>query len=145
MPRHPNVQRFWEKIDQPQGPEGCWLWTGTRDQAGYGQIRYDKRLYKAHRFGYELVIGPIPPDMTLDHLCGNQSCVNPAHLEPVTLAVNILRGNGPSAQNARRTHCGRGHEFTPANTRIDKRGKRLCRACNRENCRAFHLSRRLGL
>jgi hypothetical protein len=70
--------------------------------------------------------------MHLDHLCRNTRCVNPDHLEPVTLAENVLRGVSSPAMNARKTHCDSGHEFTPANTYISPRSERKCRACGRE-------------
>jgi hypothetical protein len=68
--------------------------------------------------------------MQLDHLCRVRGCVNPDHLEVVTGATNTLRGISSPAINARKTHCRRGHEFTPENTYID-RGSRRCKACRR--------------
>ncbi len=85
----------------------------------------------AHRAAYELYVGPIPEGLTIDHLCRNTLCVNPAHLEAVTMRENILRGTGPSAQAARKTHCLRGHPFDDGNTLFRATGKRVCRACQR--------------
>jgi hypothetical protein len=79
---------------------------------------------------YELAIGPIPEGLTIDHLCRNRGCVNPAHLEAVTNRTNLLRGDGIAALNARKTHCKRGHEFTPENTYVWREGTRACRACH---------------
>jgi HNH endonuclease len=79
-------ERFWEKVEQG---EGCWLWTGAIDR-GYGQFVWNGRK-RAHRVAYELIIGPIPEGLELDHLCRNKSCVRPEHLEPVTKAENIRR------------------------------------------------------
>ena len=72
--------------------ESCWEWTGAHWTDGYGCFRLaNKRLVPAHRIVYELEIGPIAPGLVLDHICGNKSCVNPAHLEPVTHGENMRR------------------------------------------------------
>ncbi len=104
----------------------CWLWLGTANKRGYGAISRDGQRIMAHHGTYELYVGPIPEGLELDHLCRNPRCVNPLHLEPVTHAENVARGT-----KAQQTHCKRGHEFTPANTYICKRGLRVCRACHR--------------
>lgn len=128
---HPTV-RFWAKVDR-RGADECWLWNGPRNSEGYGTFYVDGRVPGAHRYAYEQTIGPIPPGLQLDHLCRNTSCVNPSHLEPVTGRENILRGQGVAARNARKTHCKRGHEFTPENTYIFPNGRwRQCRTCMRE-------------
>jgi hypothetical protein len=89
------AERFWSKVDR-SARDGCWTWLGQTNQWGYGHFRRTLApgLYqtvKAHRFAYELVVGPIPSGLTLDHLCGNQSCIRPEHLEPVTNAENLRR------------------------------------------------------
>jgi len=131
-------ERFWAKVEKR--PDGCWEWTGgTTGSTGYGQFWVKHRHQLAHRFSYTVIHGlEIPPGLTIDHLCRNRLCVNPAHLEPVTNRVNVLRGNGPAARNAKKTHCKRGHEFTPENTyrQRRKRGvvarlRRTCRTCRR--------------
>lgn len=126
--------RFWSKVKQV--PSGCWEWTAARSH-GYGAYSINAKHVSAHRTSYLTLVGPIPEGLELDHLCRNRACVNPAHLEPVTSQVNTLRGESPSAQQARQTHCQAGHEFTPANTRLSK-GHRYCRECGREATRKAH-------
>lgn len=109
-------------------PTECWLWTGAKKGRGYGAAYVNGKTTIAHRAVYELMKGPIPDGMTLDHLCRNRGCVNPAHLEPVTNKENILRGISFSAINARKTACDYGHAFTPANTYMGPSG-RECRTC----------------
>lgn len=126
--------RFWPHVDQ-DGPGGCWLWTGSKTPSGYGLARAESgssRRTGAHRMAYELLVGPIPEGLQLDHLCCNPSCVNPDHLEPVTARVNSLRSTSPPAANEVKTHCVNGHEFTPENTGRRANGNRRCRACGRD-------------
>lgn len=116
------IQRFMDKIEKTSS---CWLWTAYKNPKGYGRFGTNY----AHRFSYEHFVGPIPPGMQMDHLCSNTSCVNPAHLEAVTLLENVKRqmdaGRSVIGENTRKTHCPYGHEYT----RTDKRGKRVCQQC----------------
>jgi hypothetical protein len=89
----------------------------------------------SHRVVYEALVGPIPEEAVIDHLCRVRNCVNPDHLEPTTTKVNILRGTTPSADNARKTHCKQGHAFDSKNTAVYD-GHRMCRVCNRAYQRA---------
>lgn len=125
-------------------PDGCWAW-GTVDRYGYGYIRIDGQRISAHRYSYNLYVGPIEPDLTLDHACHTASrdtcpggtecthrrCVNPAHLEPMSASENVLVGNAPPAINARKVACIHGHPFDSANTLISAKGYRRCLACRR--------------
>lgn len=125
-------ERFWAKVDRGGSPFGCWTWTAGTASNGYGSIRIDGRGALAHRVAYELLVGPIPDGLHLDHLCMSKLCVNPAHLEPVTLQENHRRWI------ATLTHCPRGHEYTEANTRVQVTGtttKRQCRTCGNERQR----------
>ena len=126
--------RVWE----PQGrrlesmftrTDGCWEWTGRKNAGGYGMICWNKRETPAHRVVYEQEVGPIPAGLVIDHLCRVRHCMNPAHMEIVTIGQNTLRGVGPSAVNARSTHCKRGHPFDEANTIHRSDGGRRCRTC----------------
>ena len=121
-------ERFWQKV-KVGSPESCWLWQANKSRGGYGKFFLAGRgnIY-AHRFAYELAVGPIPKGMQIDHLCRNRACVNPDHMESVSSKTNTLRGTNSAAGNARKTHCLRGHAFTEANTYLHA-GSRLCRQC----------------
>ena len=138
--------RFWAKVNKT---ETCWLWTGWKSE-GYGRFFIGSRTdgtcrdILAHRFAYELLVGNIPKELQIDHLCRIRACVNPMHMEPVTQQVNILRGQGYSARAARVTHCPQGHPYDLLNTFIDKgrQGGRHCRICGRGYARAYYRRRR---
>lgn len=136
----------------------CWLWLGTLNDRGYGTVgvpggeivaiepmnyspsRKDDRMRLAHRIIYELLVGPIPKGYHLHHreTCPH-NCVNPAHMTPMTpgehsrLHPDNARSNWERMRS--RTHCKRGHEFTPENTRIRRGTTRVCRICQREDQR----------
>ena len=120
--------------------DDCWLYA-KQTVKGYGRLtvwngqRYER--YYVHRVMYEVLVGHIPDGKVLDHLCRTPQCINPAHLEPVSNGENLLRGVGVGAINAKKTHCSRGHEFTPKNTYVYPSGKRKCRACHRQDTMRF--------
>ena len=117
---------------------GCWLWRAFCDEKGYARLclRFrDRKETKAYRVTYRLFKGDLPPGLEPDHLCRVRSCINPAHLEAVTHAVNNARSNSASALAARKTHCAHGHEFSEANTYC-WRGHRKCRPCRNARLRA---------
>lgn len=130
-------QKFWSHINK-EGPVpsfkpalgNCWIWTGAMREDGYGYFS-PTRGYRqaAHRCSFRLSRGVIPKGKQLDHLCRVHACVRPSHLEPVTQRENQLRGYGASGNNARKTHCIHGHEFTEANIIRRSTGGRWCRAC----------------
>ena len=119
-------ERLWAKVDKQA--IGCWLWRASRTIKGYGCFWDGERLTLAHRFVYELLVGPIPSKLQIDHLCQNPPCVNINHMEVVTSRVNTLRGNGASAQAHRRTECPRGHPYD----RQKPNGDRFCGRCRVE-------------
>lgn len=134
-------QRFLALLNR-DAPNGCWEWLGTRNAKGYGMFSTGDpkapRMMSAHRWSYRHWVGPLPAgDRVLDHICRNRPCCNPKHLRVVTWRTNALLGEGPTAINARKTHCVNGHEFTPDNTKPGANGSRVCRACHRERNRAY--------
>ena len=141
--RRPQIDRFNEKF--VVDVNGCWLWQASTDKDGYG-VFYEGgrrgRSLRAHRWIYEHLVGPIGTGLVIDHLCRNTLCVNPRHLEPVTMKVNLLRGNGLTSRHARATHCPQGHPYDLLNTYNTPDGKRVCRLCNAEKNRRYQRSRK---
>ena len=127
-------ERFWAKVNKTKN---CWLWTGHLTWDGYGGFWLGKTEVRAHRYAYELLVGPIPEGLTLDHLCRNRPCVHPLHLEPVTVQINTLRVNGLAAKEARRACCPRGHPYNLFNTYRTPSGHRVCRTCRNQANHAY--------
>lgn len=116
------------------GDNNCWQWLLAKSSCGYGQMKCKGEtksgLGMSHRVYYRLLFGKIEEKMTIDHLCRNRACINPSHLEIVTLKENNLRGFAPPALNAKKEFCPRGHRYAGYNLSISNCGKgRLCRKC----------------
>jgi hypothetical protein len=98
----------------------------------YGDFSYQGKVHLAHRFSYELCNDKIPKGLTIDHLCRVTFCVNPNHLEAVTMRTNTLRGISPVASNAKKTHCKKGHTLEGDNLFITRKGGRVCKTCKKD-------------
>ena len=119
--------RLWAKVDKSDA-NGCWIFTGSKRQRGYGAIGVNGKSVSAHRLAYELEKGAIPLGLEIDHLCRNHSCVRVSHLEAVTHAVNAQRGLA-GAHLAAKTNCPKGHPYLGSNLYLYKDGRRACRLC----------------
>jgi hypothetical protein len=141
----PLTERILRRVDVQA--DGCWLWTGAARHGrsgGYARLKVAGRMRPVHCVAYEAFVGPIPDGLVIDHLCRNTLCANPAHLEPVTIGENLLRGDTFQAKNARKTHCPKNHPYDDENTyhRATSRGPaRGCRACAREATRQWRARR----
>ncbi len=137
--------RFWKYVDK-NGPvhptlrTRCWLWTGAKNTTSsgqYGRFRGPQsRMTPPHRYSWELAHGPTNAP-AIDHLCRVTLCVNPAHLQPVTDRDNVLRGEGPAARNAAKTHCPQGHPYD-----VTWQGRRYCTVCRRAQRITRHAEQR---
>lgn len=131
VPGEPQGKALARALRDMREQAGCWLPALKGDRKGYVRIKVEKKRIPLHRLAYSILRCPIPDGLTIDHLCRNPACFNPEHLEPVTAAENIRRGTQGKKQ-AEKTHCIRGHEFTPSNTyRPPGKNERMCRECMR--------------
>ena len=139
-----DLARFWAHVETQ--PNGCWQWMGCKDWKGYSHFYLHKHVSKiGHRIAYEHWKGRILEGLTIDHLCRNRACVNPDHMEAVTNRENVLRGIGLTAQNARKTHCTRGHILAGSNLYIHPEGRRRCRTCQRQSQARHRQKRNLSI
>jgi hypothetical protein len=114
--------RSWRLLHRVEGNgQGCWLWTGATSHGGYGAVQWNGQVTGAHRVTFELAKGPIPIGLTIDHLCRNRLCVNPDHLEAVSIQENNRR------KPAYRL-CRRGHDVEAVGWVSAGSDKRTCRA-----------------
>lgn len=132
------LDRFICKINKNSGtfgydgkyPSECWIWTANTNEDGYGLLWMPEGNIGAHVFSYKLYHGDIPLGMTVNHICYVRNCVNPTHLNLLSVCNNILDGQGPAAINARKQHCKHGHALTIDNTYKQPNG-RGCLICRR--------------
>lgn len=134
----PRIEQLPPNMQSKIVPHGeCWLWAGALNSRGYSSVADGKGgTVLAHRRAYELLVGPIPDGLTIDHLCRTKACVNPLHLEPVTGAENTRR------KLALQTHCKHGHPLSGENLHIRVRPNGLefreCLTCRRANSRRYY-------
>lgn len=127
------TMKFWLRVRVGE-PDECWPWTGGRSSTGYGYLYWYGRKMPAHRIAFFLTNG-YWPEVT-DHLCRNRPCCNPGHLEDVTDAENIRRGEGASAVNGRKATCPKGHPYDGVRRYPGGREQRFCTECRRTKQRA---------
>jgi hypothetical protein len=145
LPGHHSRTDVNERFDSKWTPEpntGCHLWTAGTDMHGYAQFRVNGKGLGGHRFAWVRAHGPVPDGLHLDHLCRVRCCVNPAHLEPVTVRENIMRSPLRGTQKMGITQCPRGHSYDDANTYRRPDGGRGCRKCIAEHNRRRALQRK---
>jgi hypothetical protein len=135
-------QRFLAKVNKT---DTCWLWTGSTNGVGYGEMRIAYKKMYAHRWSFEFYNQTkIPAKHQIDHLCRNRGCVNPKHLEAVTQRVNIQRGETAQPKPYMvKEYCSNGHPYAE-NSYVRKDGKgRNCIACVRNRSREYQRRKRL--
>ena len=137
----PKAVPWWQRLTQ-QPDSDCWIFNGALDTDGYGQVHAGSRkggtTLRAHRLAWEDANGRlVPTGMRVLHSCDVRACCNPAHLflgsqqDNVTDMVQKGRFKGRAYLNAHKTHCSRGHEYTPENTHLRRDGRgRDCKRCN---------------
>jgi len=128
----PLADRLWARVERPSETD-CWTWQGPKTN-GYGVIGLGGRggaTVRTHRVAYELLIGPIPDGLHLDHLCRNRACCNPAHLEPVPQSENNRRAGEA------KTHCPYGHPLPPHGVK-----RRACKTCKSDYDRQHYAEKK---
>jgi hypothetical protein len=142
MRKYEYPRDFLANINLPHG-DGCWEWKAKSFVSGYGGFPINGKVKIASRLSYQYFYGVgIPEGMVIDHICRNRPCVRPDHLRIVTTRINAIENStAPSALNAIKTHCPRGHEYNEVNTYYGSNG-RCCRKCMAMHQRKYKETRR---
>lgn len=147
MPAH--LQPIQERMDRYSIPEpntGCLLWLAQIDRDGYGRVWLDGKKRGAHVVAYELLNGPVPEGLEIDHICRMRCCVNPEHMEPVTSKVNTSRGVAAIVNSGQKKfvceQCGGSLEIVSRRAPRNGRKAHLERGCR--NCRLLNHRRWRG-
>ena len=133
--------RFLSKVRNFGAPGKCWEWIAGKDSKGYGQFYYRDKNWRAHKWLWHYVNGPVAPGYELHHRCENEACVNIAQcVEPLTFSEHRFRSaiGDKGAYRRSLTHCPQGHAYDEANTYYFPDGRRKCKACARLRYREAH-------
>jgi len=144
-----SARRLRHILARSEPDNGCLRYTGGCVSTGYGSVCFAGYNWLAHRLIWTLQRGPVPQDLTIDHLCKNKTCLNIDHMEIVTFAENSRRKNNnltglTKVRQIKRdpVHCSRGHEYGPQD--FNRNGWRSCKRCDREQAVIRRQKRKIG-